>query len=347
MRILSAALRQCVLLGRSSRFPYKALLGLQAKQAVPYSTSIVEARQIGNYNSFEDIDFIEEMNNTANSSSNASVLTDQSFGRFAQHCRQRYDMTGVKLEMLVSMVESGSTVPFIVRYRKFAIGNLDTTGVFSLTRDINSFAAVVKSRDAKLSKLRSDSKLTPSIYEQFYRCITMHELDEAWAPFKETKDSKISQILLINGIEKVAKEILSGRRFQIAPLPVADCKYPFYDALQHLLADSICHAPKVSDFVAQSINSQHVTLTVKLKPLKSLPPDFDPIKCKYKSYHDLSNCTLKFMKHHQVINHYDFYLISVAFSLHLIRCVADPRCSTRPQGRHPSTVLHHHRQSYR
>ena len=64
----------------------------------------------------------------APSSSSHSLLRDPAYGRFREQCLGRYGLSGGNLDSVVALLEGGSTVPFIVRYRNYVIGSMDAEG---------------------------------------------------------------------------------------------------------------------------------------------------------------------------------------------------------------------------
>lgn len=181
------------------------------------------------------------------------------------------------------------------------IQSLCYAGVFALNRDVASFSAVVKSRDNKLLNLRSACRLTPGAEQIFHRCLSMHDLDEAWAPYKETKLSKLSQILEVPGMCQLASDILQRRQRSVHILPMGDCRYGFEEALLHVLSERIGREDVVvTEQALRTIRHDDVYLAVKLKTAKSLPEKYNQATCKYKQYHNALGLNLGSIRDHQV-----------------------------------------------
>jgi uncharacterized protein len=198
------------------------------------------------------------------------------------------------------LVEAGSTIPFIVRYRSEVVSNVDTTAVFNINREISAFEAVVKARLSRLSKLESLGKLTPDLRRRFEAVFAMHDLDELWAPFKESKDSKISQILAVEGMSELVDRIARGE-LQILhrPLNMGTCKYSFEEALLFALSDAVAHDARTVSIVQQAMKRRAPTIACKLKT-NIQDTKYDAGRCKYRDYHDMAPRPLTHMKNHQV-----------------------------------------------
>lgn len=160
---------------------------------------------------------------------------------------------------------------------------------------------MVKSRDAKLTNLRLNNRLTPAVEALFFRCMTIQDLDDAWAPYKETKDSKLSQILLVPGIESAADDMLYRNRLNVEPMSMVNCKYSFNEAFQYLLAEKIGRGDAaVVDEAERCVRLEDVFVTVKRKSGKSLPKGYNISQCKYKQYHSADAINLGYIRDHQV-----------------------------------------------
>ena len=197
-----------------------------------------------------------------------SILQDHAFRAFSQRCEARYNVKRPVVEAITKLVESGSTVPFIVRYRSFSIGGMEPADVFAINRDITSFASVCRSRTLKLERLKLKDKLTPAIVARFNECVTAQELDEAWSPFKEAKGSVLQQLLDVNGLEQLTNEVLLNKRRSFNSIPMgSECKMSFPDAIIYTLADRIRY-DSTSVQLATNALRRHVLLSVSKKTTK-------------------------------------------------------------------------------
>ena len=61
-------------------------------------------------------------------SPSTSILRDPAYPRFRAQCLGRYSLSAANLDGVVGLLEAGSTVPFIVRYRSHVIGAMDAEG---------------------------------------------------------------------------------------------------------------------------------------------------------------------------------------------------------------------------
>lgn len=277
-----------------------------------------------------DINIDSSLQTSIHTVMDSSILRDPAYPLFYTHCKTKVTngmLTRSVLDAVVRLVEDGSTVPFIVRYRSFCLGGLEASDVFNLTREVASYTTVISSRRAKIDRLRSSGKMTDQLLHKFNTCVTSHDLEVAWAPFKEAKDAKLQAILAVPGLEALAYELISFRRQNFHALPVENLKYSFDDCLQFALAHMIAH----DDFtvnIATNILKNKILLSVSKKKTKStaivatdgtkgrtVPNRKDGDEHKYLDYENISNKSLNMgFKSNQVIDkEYIVFIMGVHF----------------------------------
>lgn len=70
---------------------------------------------------------------------------------------------------VVELLEAGNTIPFIARYRKEAIGNLDEVAVRSIQEKLAYLTELCDRRQTILSSLESQGKLTDALKARLMR----------------------------------------------------------------------------------------------------------------------------------------------------------------------------------
>ena len=269
---------------------YRSPFSLLTRRTLKISTAIAAFRE-GN------------MMQGSLSSAPKSVTGDTAYPLFRIQCAQQFKCSAGNIDSMVKLVEEGATVPFIVRYRSYAIGGLgsDASVIYAINRCISAYAEVVKSKFTKLTSLQRSGRLTDSLYKSFSRCTSVSELDELWGPFKESKSSRLNEMRQVEGLEALVDDILFHQRREFDELPMKSCKYSFRESLQYLLADGIGHRDtQVSEYIAKNVKPIDIFVRVKLKASKSLPPGHNRETCKYKPYHDMTRCPLSSLRDHQV-----------------------------------------------
>ncbi|CAO3435618.1 Tex family protein [Azospirillum endophyticum] len=144
----------------------------------------------------------------------------------------------------VAMLDEGSTVPFIARYRKEATGGLDDTQLRTLEERLGYLRELEDRRASILSTIREQGKLTPELERQISQADTKTRLEDLYLPYKQKRRTK-AQIAREAGLEPLADALLAnpGKQpdaeaaaFVDAGKGVADVKAAL-DGARHILVE--------------------------------------------------------------------------------------------------------------
>lgn len=115
----------------------------------------------------------------------------------------------VKLEQVVAAVallDEGSTVPFISRYRKEATGGLDDLQLRDLEVRLRYLRELEERREAILASIGEQQKLTPELERQIRAVDTKTELEDLYLPYKPKRRTK-AMIAIEAGLEPLADQL--------------------------------------------------------------------------------------------------------------------------------------------
>jgi uncharacterized protein len=90
----------------------------------------------------------------------------------------------------IKLIDEGSTIPFIARYRKEVTGGLDDTQLRLLGERLVYLRELDARRAAILESVRSQGKLTEELEAQIVAAPTKAELEDLYLPFKPKRRSK-------------------------------------------------------------------------------------------------------------------------------------------------------------
>ncbi|GEO99591.1 Tex family protein [Methylobacterium haplocladii] len=119
----------------------------------------------------------------------------------------------------VELLDGGSTVPFIARYRKEATGLLDDTQLRNLEERLGYLRDLQKRRDAVIESIRAQGKLTPELATALARADTKARLEDIYLPYKPRRRSK-AQTAREAGLAPLADSLLA--RPEIDPCKIAE-----------------------------------------------------------------------------------------------------------------------------
>jgi uncharacterized protein len=146
----------------------------------------------------------------------------------------------------VELLDEGSTVPFIARYRKEKTGGLDDTQLRKLENRLGYLRDLEDRRATVLKTVEELGKLTPELARLINGAETKVELEDLYAPFKPKRRTK-AQIAREAGLEPLANALLNNpsldpeteaARFVDAGKGVADVKAAL-DGARHVLIERI------------------------------------------------------------------------------------------------------------
>jgi protein Tex len=109
----------------------------------------------------------------------------------------------------VDLLDGGSTVPFIARYRKEVTGTLDDTQLRTLTERLGYLRELEERRAAVLESIRSQGKLDPALEQQVLAADTKSRLEDIYLPFRPKRRTK-AQIAREAGLEPLADLLLGS-----------------------------------------------------------------------------------------------------------------------------------------
>ncbi|WP_011579664.1 MULTISPECIES: Tex family protein [Chelativorans] len=110
----------------------------------------------------------------------------------------------------IALLDEGATVPFIARYRKEVTGGLDDTQLRLLSERLTYLREFDQRREAILSSIREQGKLTPELEAKIAAASTKAELEDIYLPYKPKRRTK-AEIARERGLGPLAEAILADR----------------------------------------------------------------------------------------------------------------------------------------
>jgi protein Tex len=146
----------------------------------------------------------------------------------------------------VGLLDEGSTVPFIARYRKEATGGLDDTQLRTLDERLSYLREMEERRATILSAIEEQGKLTPELAADIRGADSKTRLEDLYLPYKQKRRTKAS-IAREAGLEPLALSLLENpalspeaeaARFVDEGKGVADVKAAL-DGARHILVERL------------------------------------------------------------------------------------------------------------
>jgi protein Tex len=106
----------------------------------------------------------------------------------------------------IELLDEGSTVPFISRYRKEVTGGLDDGQLRNLEERLRYLRELGERRETILKSIDSQEKLTPELKKSILAADTKNRLEDLYLPYKVKRRTK-AQIAREAGLEPLAKAL--------------------------------------------------------------------------------------------------------------------------------------------
>jgi uncharacterized protein len=164
-----------------------------------------------------------------------------------------------QINAAVALLDEGSTVPFIARYRKEVTGGLDDTQLRLLEERLGYLRELEARRAVILESIASQEKLTPALEAAINAAETKTLLEDLYLPFKPKRRTK-AQIAREAGLEPLTQDILQNRnvspeelaaKYIDAEKGVADVVAALEGARQIIMEELSENAPLLADLREQ------------------------------------------------------------------------------------------------
>ncbi len=111
-----------------------------------------------------------------------------------------------QIQATINLLNEGSTIPFISRYRKEATGSLDEVAVTAIRDRLNQLRELDKRRTAVLESIETQGKMTDELREKIMAAETMAVLEDLYLPYKPKRRTRAT-IAKEKGLEALAQKI--------------------------------------------------------------------------------------------------------------------------------------------
>lgn len=207
-----------------------------------------------------------------------------------------------QIEAVLNLLEEGSTVPFISRYRKEATGNLDEDAIRSIEKEYKYQANVAKRREEIIRLIDEKGMLTDELKNQINSASILQQLEDLYLPFKEKRKTKATEAIK-NGLEPLAIYILKFPKSR-EMIELEASKYINENVISvekavegagFIIAEKISDTAKYREFIRKDMYRTGV-LVSKVKR-NGIEKDE---QSKYEMYYDFSQAVSK-LPHYRVL----------------------------------------------
>jgi len=131
------------------------------------------------------------------------VTTNNALAPIAQKIAQELQIKTQQVNATIELIDEGSTIPFIARYRKEVTGALDDIQLRTLEDRLRYLRELEARRITIIKSIDEQGKLNNSLEKQIQIAETKGELEDLYLPFKTKRRTK-GQIAIEAGLEPLA-----------------------------------------------------------------------------------------------------------------------------------------------
>ena len=153
------------------------------------------------------------------------------------------------VENVVKLLDEGSTIPFIARYRKELHGAMDDGKLRTLEERLSYLRNLEKRREEVLSSIEAQDKLTPELRAAIEAAATLSEVEDLYLPYRPKRRTRAT-IAKEKGLEPLAERLLAQGKNDPAPEVLAD-DYVNPESGVETIEDALAGA---SDIIAETVS---------------------------------------------------------------------------------------------
>ena len=113
-----------------------------------------------------------------------------------------------QIKAVLTLLEEGSTIPFIARYRKEATGALDENQITKIEEKYRYYNNLMERKETVIRLIDDKGMLTDEIKKNILNCTKLVEVEDIYLPYKEKKKTKATEAIKM-GLEPLAKAIMA------------------------------------------------------------------------------------------------------------------------------------------
>ncbi|XP_027721379.1 S1 RNA-binding domain-containing protein 1 isoform X1 [Vombatus ursinus] len=243
------------------------------------------------------------------------VKTAGNVGKVQEDLEMNWDMVQVLSERtniepwvcanIICLFNDDNTIPFIARYRKELINNLDADALREVQQTLEELRTVAKKTHATIQKIKKEGKLSESLLTALLNCRTLEELDHVSAPYKTGSKGTKAQRAKQLGLEGAAKTLLENPEalnllsFVKPSVKGLSTLQDIEMGVQHILADMFAKDKDTLDFIRKLCSRRYVCIQSSLAKVSSKNEREKDIS-KFQLYQNFS-CNIKSIQHHQIL----------------------------------------------
>ena len=219
------------------------------------------------------------------------------FERFLPDLSAQLNISARQIAAVARLLEEGCTIPFIARYRKEAHGNLNEVQIAAIQEGLTTLRELEARREAILSSIIQQGKLTEELKEKILACKTRAALEDLYLPYRPKRRTRAG-VARERGLQPLADLVLAqgaeDPQSAAAPFVAPDKEVPDVAAAlkgaRDIVAEAVAEHPDVRGFAREWFAKSAV-----MRSEVSDPPPTQPTK--YEMYYDFNEPVAEIPSH--------------------------------------------------
>lgn len=144
-------------------------------------------------------------------------MNEDNIARWVDQISKELSLPLKNVKAVATLLSEDATIPFISRYRKEMTGSMDEVMISKIRDRIEQLDELDKRREAIITSIEKQEKLTPELMQTIVMAATLAELEDIYLPFKPKRKTRAS-VAKEKGLEPLAKKIFDQEAFNLTEI---------------------------------------------------------------------------------------------------------------------------------
>lgn len=144
-------------------------------------------------------------------------MEQENIARWVEQIAKEFSLQVKYVKAVATLLQEGSTIPFISRYRKEMTGSMDEVMIGSIRDRMEQLQELDSRREAIISSIEKQGKLSVELMQAIVSAETLAQLEDIYLPFKPKRKTRAS-VAKEKGLEPLAQKIIEQDKFDLDTL---------------------------------------------------------------------------------------------------------------------------------
>ena len=141
-------------------------------------------------------------------------MDQDNIARWVDQISKEFSLPFKNVKAVATLLSEDATIPFISRYRKEMTGSMDEVMIGKIRDRIEQLSELDKRREAIITSIEKQEKLTPELMQTIVMAGTLAELEDIYLPFKPKRKTRATAAKE-KGLEPLAEKIFTHEAFNL------------------------------------------------------------------------------------------------------------------------------------